>query len=247
MTLVLSPKLLGCEPDAPDKRDYPVSAIAVLPRKLPKAVPILPKLPRRHQQGGIPLCVGNATASQISYGHTKQGLPDPDPSRMFLSYNARDIEGSAHELVGTSIRSCIKAASKLGVCNETTWPYIEQMATITPSSFAYVNALKDRVLSYYRIIGQREMKVCLANGFPFIFGVAVYENWPMQTPNGLIPMPQGLLLGWHAIWGVGYDQIGLHFANSWGDEWGDHGLGYLPWSYLTPDKCGDMWTIRLVQ
>ena len=82
---------------------------------------------------------------------------------------------------------------------------------------------------------------------PSVAGVGVYESWmtPAVDKTGVIPMPKKgeELLGGHAICIVGYDdkKKRFKFKNSWSDEWGDRGYGYLLYSYIT--KYGnDYWS-----
>jgi hypothetical protein len=63
-----------------------------------------------------------------------------------------------------------------------------------------------------------------------------------------IPRPGEKLLGWHGIWfGGGYDlnRGMVKFENSYGEEWGDGGFGWIPFEYLAnPRLAADFWTIR---
>jgi hypothetical protein len=41
--------------------------------------------------------------------------------------------------------------------------------------------------------------------------------------------------GYHEVLALGYDQVGLVIQNSWGDQWGYHGLGRLSWRVVQKD------------
>lgn len=74
---------------------------------------------------------------------------------------------------------------------------------------------------------------CLAQGYPFVFGFAVYESfksrWTEKTDRALMPKKGERMIGGHAVLAVGYNQAEKRFLvrNSWGAKWGMCG-------YFTP-------------
>ena len=70
-----------------------------------------------------------------------------------------------------------------------------------------------------------QLKGCLADGFPFVFGISVYESFESDAvaKTGTVPMPKQTEknLGGHAILAVGYDDRKKRFIirNSWGTPW----------------------------
>ena len=95
------------------------------------------------------------------------------------------------------------------------------------------------------------MRACLASGFPFVFGFAVYEGFESQqtAKTGVVEMPKAgeRMLGGHAVLGVGYDDTARRFTvrNSWGPKWGQKGYFTIPYDYLADRNLSDdFWTIR---
>ena len=95
------------------------------------------------------------------------------------------------------------------------------------------------------------MRSCLAGGFPFVFGFAVYESFESQqvARTGVVELPKRgeKMLGGHAVMGVGYDDEGRRFTvrNSWGEGWGMKRYFTLPYEYLSNcNLSDDFWTIR---
>ena len=249
-------KKFGWVPDLPDHRDFLYSAPqAVLGAKLPKSVDLRPKCPAVYDQGQLGSCTGNAIAGAFQFEQMKQNIPNWVPSRLFIYYNERVIEGTAGSDSGAQIRDGVKSVATTGVCPEADWPYdITKFAMKPPDPPCYVDAAKNVATSYQRvpqIINQ--MKGCLAAGYPFVFGFSVYESFESQqvAQTGHVPMPAPgeKQIGGHAVLAVGYDDANHRFIvrNSWGPGWGMAGYFTMPYSYLTDSNLADdFWTIRLV-
>jgi C1A family cysteine protease len=98
-----------------------------------------------------------------------------------------------------------------------------------------------------------QMKGCLADGFPFVFGFTVYESFESaevaRTGVLQMPKPKEGVVGGHAVLAVGYEDKTERFMvrNSWGTSWGKKGYFTMPYTYLLSENLSDdFWTIRLV-
>jgi len=233
-------------------------------RKLPSSVDLREHCPKVvYDQGRIGSCTANAIAAAVEFDQIKQKKTESTPSRLFIYYNERQMEHTVPLDAGAQIRDGIKSVAKLGVCPESMWTYDdtpppEEDAPCPQCKYAkkppqecYTAALKQQVLTYHRIShALTSMKGCLASGFPFVFGVTVYENFPFNTHTGDIPMPSGGTLGGHAVLAVGYDDATQRFTfrNSWGSKWGKGGYGFMPYSYLQDANLSDdFWTVRMIE
>ena len=110
---------------------------------------------------------------------------------------------------------------------------------------------KRKITSYQRINTLDEMKSCLADGYPFVFGFSAYISLtPKVTKTGIIPLPkrnERATNEGHAVLCVGYNDSKKQFLirNSWGKDWGMNGYGTMPYSYLEDRNLSDdFWTIR---
>lgn len=244
----------GWIPDLPDQRDHFYAAPAERLAALPPKVDLTPRCPPVYDQGELGSCTGNSIAAAIEFDRVKQGLLDFVPSRLFIYYNERAMEGTVGSDSGAQIRDGIKSVATQGVCPETEWPYdITKFAEEPPQS-AQTDALQNRALSYQRLIQNlTQMRGCLASGYPFVFGFTVYESFESDqvASTGHVPMPAPTeqQIGGHAVMAVGYDDANLWLVvrNSWGPGWGMSGYFTLPYAYVTqPSLAADFWTVRVV-
>jgi C1A family cysteine protease len=84
----------GWIPDPPDQRDAPFVAQAGLLAMLPHGVDLRRHCPVAYDQGSLGSCTANAIAAGFEFDLLKQKLADFRPSRLFIYYNERAIEGA---------------------------------------------------------------------------------------------------------------------------------------------------------
>lgn len=246
-------KKLGWKRDLPDPRDYKFKVSA--PITLPTMVDLRDKCPSVYDQGNLGSCGANAMGSLFQFEQMKQGIPNFMPSRLFIYYNTRVLEGTINSDAGVTLRNTMKTMVDSGVCPETMWGY-NKCFRKKPSDNCYVEGLKHQVLEYLRVTHTLyDIKLCLADGNPIVFGMTLYESFMSDsvTKTGIVPMPNlqtESALGGHAVKIVGFDDTKnmLIVKNSWGTKWGDKGYFYLPYEYVnTPNLTADYWTIKLVE
>ncbi len=248
-------KRYGWIPDLPDHRDHFYAAPPVFLSALPPKTDLRPECPPVYNQGQLGSCTANAIAAAIEFDQMKQNLPQSFlPSRLFIYYNERAIEGTVTQDSGAQIRDGIKSVVRQGDCPETEWPYVLSKFAVKPPAQCYLDAVQYRVLSYQRVVQNlNQMKGCLVSGYPFVFGFTVYESFesPLVAQTGIVPMPSPneQVIGGHAVLAVGYDDSKQAFIvrNSWGTGWGLKGYFLMPYPYLTQSGLSsDYWTLRLV-
>jgi C1A family cysteine protease len=258
----------GWHPDLPDLRDHIYAAPKQTLVELPPSVDLRPQDSPVYDQGQIGSCTANAIAAAFEFDVRKQLLGDFVPSRLFIYYNERSMEGDVGTDSGAQIRDGVKSVAKLGVCPEAEWPYdatpatsdggpfpADSRAAIEPTADCYSEAMKNQVTSYQRVTRTlSQFKGCLASGYPFLLGFSVYDSFEGEqiAKDGVLnlPQPEEKPLGGHAVLAVGYDDATQRFTirNSWGDGWGQKGYFTMPYAYLLEaGLSSDFWTIRLVE
>jgi len=242
----------GWTPDLPDHRDHLYGAVSKPPAKLPAAVDLRADCSPVEDQGNLGSCTGNALAGGVEFLEKKDKVPFVNVSRLFIYYNERVIEHTVNSDAGAMIRDGIKTLVKQGVCSEKKWPYNISKFAAKPSPTCYKEARNHRVTAYARLQTIDDMRACLANGYPFVFGFTVYESFesPTVAKTGVVPMPnksKEKVLGGHAVLAVGYDDAAKRFLvrNSWGTGWGMKGYFTIPYGYVGDRNLSDdFWTIR---
>lgn len=133
------------------------------------------------------------------------------------------------EDVGTCIPSAVESLAKQGCCKEQLLPYTADKVNEKPSPKCYAQASLYRIKQAVELEANLdEMKACLAEGYPFVFGLQLFQSFSEAELNGgfvTTPNPQyesqAQVHGWHALLAAGYDDRKQFFIvrNSWGDDW----------------------------
>ena len=242
----------GWIPQLPDLRDAQLKIDAVT--SLPSSVDLstAADMPPIYDQGQLGSCTGNAIAGAVDYDNHKITGDFLTPSRLWVYYQERVIEGTVSQDSGGQIRDGMKAVAQLGVCPETDWPYVITTFAQTPPQKDYTDAFKDRALTYEAVTQDLfALKSVLATSLPIVFGFTVYESFesPAVAASGVVPMPapSEKVVGGHAVVLVGYNDAEDRFRvrNSWGTGWGQNGYFEMPYLYVTSGSlASDFWVVQ---
>lgn len=252
--------------DLPDHRDHLFAVEPVLFAKLPPKVDLRSKCPPVYDQGQIGSCTANSTAGVFEFDLLKQGVTDFTPSRLFIYWCERSIEGVTAYDSGAQIRDGVKVLATLGVPPETEWPYDgtpadsdgrfppNARAGRKPSATVFADAKHNEAVKYQRVTQDlNHLRTALAGGLPVAFGFTVFSSFesPEVAETGIAPMPgdDDQVMGGHAVALVGYDDTAKVFIvrNSWGSGWGQDGYFTLPYEYVTDSQlASDFWTVSKV-
>ena len=143
-------------------------------------------------------CTANGLASLVYFDilnhHSAHIIPANQPSRLFIYYNEREIEGTINQDAGAEIRDGIKSIANQGVCSELEWGYDINNFTVKPPVNAYTDALQFKAVTYARVDGTDKTAIvtALLNNYPVVFGFRVFESFITNAvaATGTVPMPK---------------------------------------------------------
>ncbi|MCU0325991.1 MAG: C1 family peptidase [Spirosomaceae bacterium] len=203
-------------------------------------------------------CVANAFAGAYEYLAKRQLGDSADVSRLFIYYNARYLADEQDRDNGSMMVNAIEGLKEYGACSEEIWVNDQGMITEEPPQEAYDHAANFRIMEAEYLETDLDLwRATLAEGYPIAFALNTFASFDKATSNrGRVPMPKPSdnvreTHGWHAMLCVGYSDPDQMFIvrNSWGEDWGDAGYCYIPYSYvINMDFNGhDSWIIKSVE
>ena len=256
----------GFRVDTHDERDK--IAEVKIPKTLPKKVDLSEWCSPVVNQGKINSCTAHAAVALVEYFEKRASGNAIAASRLFLYKVTRNFMHQTGD-TGANTRTTMKALASIGVTPEEYWPYDETKIDDEPTAFCYALANRYRSIDYKRIdpkdrpkdIVLKNVKAILAQNRPVMFGVMAYfRSWQQFAVSDRLPMPteRETLFGAHNMAVMGYDDtietvnkddtsiktVGAFLVkNSYGEEWGNAGYGWVPYDYLLDHKSIDWWTI----
>ena len=226
---------------------FPRLRVRYMPASLPAAVDLSAGLPPVGRQGGQASCVGWAIAYYYrSFQEGRENARTPRTPQEILSpayiYNQRPMTDCSRD-GGMSMISGLRIAVSQGVATLDRMPYDAADTCAQPDEHARTEAQLYRSVSYINLFNTAGkanlalLKYQLSTGDPFLLGLPVYSEFLRTSSlNPVIDVPAvgSNLLGGHAVLVVGYDDATqtFKFVNSWGENWADHGFGYLTYRFV---------------
>ena len=204
----------GCVPSLPDERDVLMSEVYPLP------IRIAPEMPPPFDltilnQGQTPHCVGFSSAAIKQEKELRERI-----SKVFdgdwIYARCKELDGLPN-MPGTYLRIAMKVLQKTGA---------------KPKDGLESEAIKYRIGGYAKVDDvsfEGLKKAIYVNGILIAGFTGSNQGW--QTAY-IRPPKTGETTWGHAIALIGYNKDYIIGQNSWGENWGDKGLFYIPKDYL---------------
>lgn len=235
---------------------------ATIPDAVSMQVDLRPALPRVLDQGERGTCLAFATTVGHEQVRATSTSIHEDLSEEVLYWASKQVDKNVAP--GTSFRSAAEALQRWGQPAEEVWPYDAARIDSDHSYQPPPEALEPDIC-YKARLAQIECSVTtlrehLNRKQAVAIGILLWPDF-FTPDNGSIAMPTvgTALLGGHAISVVGYHdetstlgdtEAGTPIStgyfiirNSWGEEWGEAGYGYLPYSYII-DFGAEAWVVE---
>lgn len=259
-------KRFGYIPDLGDHRDHLFTDVRG-PDQVPRSFDLWPDMPECYDQGQLGSCTGNGWARVMEKMEKTDGRVSGTPSRLFIYYYERVLNGTVDQDSGAQIRDGAKVVSTQGVPPETDWAYDINRFAEEPPSGAVDDAQKEKALEYLRIqIGGpgAPMRSAVSQGYPIVFGFPVpdyFEDpsvWDPATQALPVPGANVNWIGGHCVTVTGYDFTEKVYPvpvficdNSWGPGWGKGGRFAMDFRWFTRDNspnplASDLWIVKKV-
>lgn len=256
---------LGWQPDLPDPRDWTLESEEVI--ELLEPLPASDSPPDRvdwreycgpvANQGELHTSPAHACVGLLQYFERRALGRNIEPSALFVHAAAQRLLKQRAECSG-QLRATWKAIALLGVASEHDWPYQPERLHTEPDAFSFAAARRFESLNYVRLDARSQagdqtlaiVRSMLAAGFPSVLGFPVCTS-VSREPEISFPTVFDQTRGGHSVVAVGYDNKrrlrshkgALLVRNSWGEEWGDGGYGWLPYQYVREQLAVDFWTL----
>lgn len=208
----------------------------------------------RHNQRQTSTCVAQSVIKALEIKRIQKHGKGAHVSLsvMDLYYGARD-EMNPKETdrdQGTHIYLACDVLKRFGVCREIMNPFDEKNLFIPTPIIATRESYMNKIQSSYKISSEgndriQDVIINLQMGNPVVFGTLVGENWFDYNQKSL-PLPPTKLQdskGSHATCLVGYVDGKFITENSWGEDWGDNGYGWLQPEVISDKYSQDFWVI----
>jgi C1A family cysteine protease len=243
-------RILNCIPSKDKQDDWKIEkaqAKGYLPKEMvvPKRVDLRKDWWKVGNQGTTGSCVGWATASSLLRFHFTKARKIKNTEKISVRFAwmaSKEMDEYTEypttfiDDAGTSLKTALKTAHKIGALKADLFPFHGKMVTIKEANFLKI-AGKLKIKAYFNLIDRRQdkltiFKAWLANNGPILTALDCDHAWFNVKRDGLLEKYDAKSAeGGHAVSIVGYTPTHFIIRNSWGPGWGDKGFAYASYDY----------------
>ena len=229
--------------------DTSASTGAAAPKAPAPALPDATNTVRIRDAGQEGSVVGMAIATAIETSYAWNGRPLPYLSARFIYERSKRLDDMPDTLEGVTLARGIAVAERLGVFDESVWPYVPGNRTLPAGkTWNQLDAIaidKGYRAKFEKVKDIDGIVAALNERHPVVAGIEVRGEALFNYKSGVIDSMNGTFLGGHAIVIVSYDlsDQSLRFANSWGTAWGEHGFGRISFA-TAKEVLKEMWAVE---
>jgi C1A family cysteine protease len=215
------------------------------------------------EQGQVPLCTAAVVAALASYYARRGKQTSFVPSVLFNYRTARMLAGMP-DRVGSRLSYGFAAWDRFGLAPEESWPFEPDLVDRDPPADCFVAARASSGVGCSRLDRPglapsrylALLRACLAAGLPVTVEFPLHMNQFEAFETGVLPLPpaEDSPVGAHVVLIMGYDdgftvssdrasRGALLVRNSWGEQWGDDGYGWLPYGFVERGLACQSWVV----
>ena len=155
----------------------------------PPSVDLRSMCPPVYDQGPLGSCTGNGIAGAVEFYQKNFHGIEFTPSRLFIYYCERLMEGTVKQDAGAEIRDGIKCVARYGVPPEPVWPYDVRKFATRPSALAFHEALACITPQYEAVQNLDGIRDAIAQHLPVVIGITVYDSFESDVVarTGVVP------------------------------------------------------------
>lgn len=213
--------------------------------KIPATVDLRADWWKVSNQGITGSCVGWATADSLLRYHFTKAKKIKKGEHMSVRFTWMsskemdeyvDFPSTFIEDSGTSIKTALKVARKIGALTAKQFPFDGNMLQIKEKNFLKITG-KYKIKAFFNLTEEKSerielFKLWLALHGPILTCLDCDDSWNYPKKDGLLTKyDKKSIDGGHAMSIVGYTPTHFIIRNSWGSDWGDKGFAYASYDY----------------